>query len=41
MEALIMERLSKEEIIQIKGGEWVVIDGDWYWIEDYRLKDKD
>ena len=30
-----MESLSKEEMESVKGGAWVIIDGEWYWVDTY------
>lgn len=34
MEKEEFEGLSKEEMAELKGGQWVMIDGEWIWIED-------
>ncbi len=37
-----METLTNEEMSSIKGGgEWVYINGEWYYIEDLNLDEDD
>lgn len=31
-----MELLTNQELSAIKGGEWVLIDGEWIWIDNNR-----
>lgn len=41
MDTFTLERISKSEMSQIKGGQnggyWICIDGQWCWIETYDL----
>lgn len=30
------EVLSKDEMAELKGGEWIFVDGEWIWREDTR-----
>lgn len=34
METISMEKLSAEALGLIKGGDWILIDGKWYWMEN-------
>lgn len=34
METSNMEFLSIEELSIIKGGQWVIIDGELYWVDE-------
>lgn len=36
-----LEKLSEKEMSQIRGGtgQWVFIDNQWIWVEDYNLED--
>ena len=36
-----MESLSKEEMESVKGGAWVIIDGEWYWVEGLPREEED
>ena len=38
-----LEKLSENEMAQIKGGEghWEMINGQWAWVETYDLGDED
>ena len=31
-----MEVLTNQELTAIKGGKWVLVDGEWIWIDDNR-----
>lgn len=31
-----IEVLNAQELSSIKGGEWVYLEGKWYWIKDTR-----
>lgn len=35
-EIMDMEVLTNQELSAIKGGEWVLIDGEWIWIDTNR-----
>ena len=35
-EIMDMEVLTNQELSAIKGGEWVLIDGEWVWIDTNR-----
>lgn len=35
-EIMDMEVLTNQELSAIKGGKWVLIDGEWIWIDDNR-----
>lgn len=31
---LKLDELSEKEIVLIKGGKWIIIDGELYWVEE-------
>ena len=35
-EIMDMEVLTNQELSAIKGGEWVLVDGEWIWIDENR-----
>ena len=39
MENLKFKKLTEFELSQIRGGEWVNVDGEWIWIEDHVIDD--
>lgn len=46
MENLDLETLTKGEMNSIKGageeeGRWILIDGEWFWVESYSLAPAD
>lgn len=46
MKTMELEKLSKNEMLQVKGGEqscgeWVYIEGEWIYIEVYDLGEDD
>lgn len=34
-----IKKLTEFELSQIRGGEWVNVDGEWIWIEDHVIDD--
>lgn len=40
METKNLEQLSMEELRQIKGGDWVFINGEWVWRENDEGEDE-
>lgn len=34
METKGWDILTREEQMRVEGGQWVVIDGEWYWVEE-------
>lgn len=38
-----LEKLSEKDMSQIRGGNgrWVLINNEWFWVEDYNLGDED
>lgn len=46
MKTMELEKLSKNEMLQVKGGEqstgiWIYINGEWIYIEKYDLGEDD
>lgn len=37
MEKLKFKKLTESELSQIRGGKWVIVNGDWVWIEDQAI----
>lgn len=39
MENLKFKKLTEFELSQIRGGEWIKVDGKWIWVEDQAIDD--
>lgn len=37
MEIFDIEQLTFPQLDQIKGGQWIMIEGEWYWVEQYNM----